>query len=234
MGEQSLRLSDGTEVALRHSTRARRMVLRVGRSDGRAVLTLPRGASITQARAFLDERAAWLARHQAAAPGPQWVEAGAMLPVAGQSHRITPVQGLRIARLDGADLLVPSSRPVGAAVAALLRARAQAALAAACARHVAALGRPARDFTGLALRDTRSRWGSCNAAGRLMFSWRLAMTPTEVLDYVAAHEVAHLRHMDHSPAFWGTVTALWPGHEAPRQWLRQHGPGVLAWRFVPA
>ena len=67
-----------------------------------------------------------------------------------------------------------------------------------------------------------------------MYSWRLAMAPPEVLDYVAAHEVAHLAHMDHSPAFWGAVGRLFPGYERQRQWLRQHGGSLHVWRFREA
>jgi predicted metal-dependent hydrolase len=91
---------------------------------------------------------------------------------------------------------------------------------AACDRHAAALGRQPR---ALSLRDTRSRWGSCTHDGRLMFSWRLAMAPPEVLDYVAAHEVAHLAHMDHSPAFWAATARLMPDYARHRAWLRAHG-----------
>ena len=64
-----------------------------------------------------------------------------------------------------------------------------------------------------------------------MFSWRLAMAPPEVLDYVAAHEVAHLAHMDHSPRFWAAVEALKPGYGTCRAWLRCHGGDLLIWRF---
>lgn len=83
----------------------------------------------------------------------------------------------------------------------------------------------------LVLRDTRGRWGSCSSDGRLMFSWRLAMAPPPVLDYVAAHEVAHLAEMNHSPAFWTVVRRLYPGYEAPRRWLRTEGAGLHLWRF---
>jgi predicted metal-dependent hydrolase len=101
-------------------------------------------------------------------------------------------------------------------------------LAAACDRHAQRLGRrPA----ALVLRDTRSRWGSCSAQGVLMFSWRLAMAPPAVLDYVAAHEVAHLAEMNHSRAFWATVARLLPDHAAPRAWLRAEGGALHRWRF---
>ena len=86
-----------------------------------------------------------------------------------------------------------------------------------------------RDF--LTLRDTRSRWGSCSTDGNLMFSWRLILAPRQVLDYVAAHEVAHLVHMDHSSRFWGVVADLCPDYAAPRGWLRREGHGLHRFRF---
>jgi hypothetical protein len=90
------------------------------------------------------------------------------------------------------------------------------------------LGRP---YTRITLRDTRSRWGSCASSGALSYSWRLIMAPPEVLDYVAAHEVAHLAEMNHSAAYWAGVARLLPGYEAPRQWLRAHGAGLHRYRF---
>ncbi|MEY3959547.1 MAG: hypothetical protein RIR14_200, partial [Pseudomonadota bacterium] len=84
------------------------------------------------------------------------------------------------------------------------------------------------------LRDTRSRWGSCTAEGALMYSWRLIMAPPPVLRYVAAHEVAHLVEMNHSPQFWAVVDRLYPGWEAQRAWLRSHGSALHGLRFQPA
>ncbi|MEO0633594.1 MAG: M48 family metallopeptidase, partial [Pseudomonadota bacterium] len=78
---------------------------------------------------------------------------------------------------------------------------------------------------------TRSRWGSCSSAGRLMFSWRLILAPPEVLNYVAAHEVAHLAQMNHSAAFWSEVTGLYGPYHTPRQWLRTEGATLHRIRF---
>ncbi|MRX51369.1 DUF45 domain-containing protein [Paracoccus sp. S-4012] len=230
---QAITLDCGMQVALRRSARARRMVLRVSRSDGAAVLTLPARADLGEARAFVAGRAGWLRAAVAAAPGLQRVEAGAALPVAGRGLVLTPA-AVRVCRVEEGRLLVPEGRPVGAIVAAWLQGQARAALAAACQGYVAALPRGARGMTALALRDTRSRWGSCTAEGRLMFNWRLAMAPPVVLDYVAAHEVAHLAHLDHSPAFWAQVARLHPGWEERRDWLRRNGPALQAWQFREA
>lgn len=223
-------LTTGQVVTVRRSARARRMILRVSRTDGAAVLTLPPGATEADGARFVHDRAAWLGRTTAAMPAPAVVMAGASLPVAGTVLTITPAS-LRVPRIEGTTLLVPLGRDPGPVLAAWLRERARTALGPACAAYAARLPRGARPLTAISLRDTRSRWGSCTSDGRLMFNWRLAMAPPVVLDYVAAHEVAHLARMDHSPAFWQVVAGLCPDHDASRAWLRRHGPSLQAWRF---
>ncbi len=214
-------------VTLRRSARARRMTLRVARAGGEVVLTLPSRASLSDGRAFAESRAEWLRQTRAGMPPLRLVDHGALLPVEGRQRRILPHGGRRVELADEA-LLVPQGRPPGVLVETWLKHLAQARLISACGRHAEALG---RGFRALALRDTRSRWGSCTHDGRLMFSWRLAMAPPEVLDYVAAHEVAHLLHMDHSAAFWAATGRLRPDYARHRDWLRQHGHELLAWRF---
>lgn len=214
-------------VTLRRSARARRMTLRVARAGGEVVLTLPSRASLRDGQAFAESRAEWLRRTRAGMTLLQAVAPGAALPVEGLPRLIVAADARRV-ELAGDRLMVPQGRPAGVVVEAWLKHLAQARLIAACDRHAAALG---RRFRALALRDTRSRWGSCTHDGRLMFSWRLAMAPPEVLDYVAAHEVAHLAHMDHSPAFWAATARLMPDHARHRAWLRSHGHELLAWRF---
>src|SRR5690606_4279045 len=112
---------------------------------------------------------------------------------------------------------------------AFLKTVARDRLATASDRYAVALGRP---YGRLTLRDTRSRWGSCSAAGDLMYSWRLVMAPAEVLDYVAAHEVAHLAEMNHSPAFWDVVARLCPDYRRHRTWLRANGGALHRVRFT--
>jgi predicted metal-dependent hydrolase len=116
-------------------------------------------------------------------------------------------------------------------VGAFLKDAARRGCAGAVARHAARLGRAPRRLT---LRDPRSRWGSCTSEGDLMFSWRLAMAPSAVLDYVVAHEVAHLAELNHSPRFWAEVRRLCPDFEAQRAWLRRHGAGLHAFDFASA
>lgn len=216
------------EITLRRSARARRFSLRVSRLDGRVTLTLPPRAREAEAMAFARGHEGWLRETlETMAPGEP-VGLGTVLPVEGRPVRVAP-GAARGVRLEGDRLAVPGEPgQAGARVRAFLRALARDRLARASDRHAATLGlRPA----AMTLRDTRSRWGSCTADGRLMYSWRLAMAPAPVLDYVAAHEVAHLAEMNHAPAFWTVVARLCPGYAPHRAWLREHGPALHAFRF---
>lgn len=217
------------EITLRRSAQARRLSLRVSGIDGRVTLTMPAHASTRAALAFASEKADWLRRHVAARAEDCVVQIGATVPVEGRMLRLLPGAGGRAPRIDGDDLLVPGSAETAPRrVQAWLRARARDRLAAASDGYAAKLG---RGYSSLTLRDTRSRWGSCSASGSLMYSWRLILAPPEVLDYVAAHEVAHLAEMNHSPAFWAVVTRLYGNYATPRGWLQRHGAGLHRYRF---
>jgi predicted metal-dependent hydrolase len=215
------------EVALRRSRRATRYSLRVSRSDGRVSLSLPLWAPEAEALAFLRDREAWVRRQLVQAPAVQRAAIGAAVPVCGIPRAVVPATG-RAARFAEGRIEVPEGPRAGPRVKALLTALARERLSRAVAAHAATLGRtPGR----LTLRDPRSRWGSCSSKGDLMFSWRLIMAPPAVLDYVAAHEVAHLVEMNHSAAFWRVCARLRPDYRDHRDWLRAHGAGLLAWRF---
>lgn len=218
---------DGTpplDIVLRRSARARRYSLRVSRVDGQVTLTLPQRARTAEALAFAREHEAWIRTRLDEMPLRRTIVRDGLLPVAGRERRITPA-AVPAPELRDDHLLIPQRAlargpGLGPAVAAALRLLARDRLLAACDAHAAALG---RRHGGITLRDTRSRWGSCSSAGKLMFSWRLIMAPPAVLDYVAAHEVAHLAEMNHSPAFWAIVARIRPDYRLHRDWLRAHG-----------
>ena len=217
-------------LKVRRSARAKRFTLSVSRIDGAPVLTLPRGATLAEGRAFVERHADWLAGALARAPAPREVRAGAPLPIAGRMMELASTGAARGApRIEGARLVV-AGRPEDAPRRALafVKDTARAALAPAAHGYAARLGKtPLR----ISFRDTRSRWGSCASDGSLSFSWRLAMAPPEVLDYVAAHEAAHLVEMNHAPAFWAVVEGLMPDWRTRRDWLRAHGADLHRWRF---
>lgn len=215
------------KVLLRRSPRARRFSLRVSRSDGRVTLSLPEWAPEAEALAFLQEREDWMRRHLSDVKPARIARIGAELPVLGVPRPVVAGAG-RSARLDGGAVHVPTGARQGPRIKALLTDLARAELSDAVLRHSTRLGRKAG---ALSLRDTRSRWGSCSSKGDLMFSWRLIMAPPVVLDYVAAHEVAHLAEMNHSDRFWSVCEALCPDYRVHRAWLKAEGAALLAWSF---
>jgi hypothetical protein len=220
-------------VRLRVNSRARRFTLRLEPSGTGAVLTLPPGVPMTEARMFLLRQSDWLAGAVARNPSRIMVGCGTRMPVAGQEVEIHMIDGPRGApRLEEGRLVLSgrglSSVQAGPRVAAFLKARARDAVVPAARRYAAMLG---RHPTAVSLRDTRSRWGSCSANGRLSFCWRLAMAPPEVLDYVAAHEAAHLVEMNHGPGFWGLVAQIFPDHHDHRTWLKREGRRLHTFQF---
>lgn len=217
------------EVRLRRSARAKRLSLRVSQLDGRVTLTLPAFVSEREACGFIEEKAGWLRGHVAKFEVDVPVRLGTDVPFCGEMIRIVAGEGRRVV-FDGAVLQVSGNEAqAGAKAGAFMKERARAALSAASDRYAAKLGLP---FSRITLRDTRSRWGSCSSAGALMYSWRLIMAPPEVLEYVAAHEVAHLKEMNHSRAFWDVVENLYGPHAAPRRWLKEKGTALHKYRFA--
>ncbi|PWE29247.1 M48 family peptidase [Maritimibacter sp. 55A14] len=228
MAQLTLHGDPPIEVALRRSARAKRLSLRVSALDGRVTLTLPLRVPEREAHAFAREKESWLRGHLDARPAQMRPVFGGVLPVDGHPLPIRPGTG-RAARVEEGAIMVPGAEAeLPVRLRALLQSLARERLIAASDRHAQALG---RRYSRISLRDPRSRWGSCSAAGGLMYSWRLVMAPPEVLDYVAAHEVAHLAQMNHSPAFWAVVARLCPGYEAPRRWLRREGAGLHRYVF---
>ena len=228
MGHHVLPGNPPVELSLRRSPRARRISLRVSGLDGRVTLTLPRGVPEVEALDFARTKVDWLRAQLAQRPVTVAVTHGLELPLEGRVMRIAQGTGRRVVP-DGTTLHVPGGPDTaGARLEGWLKARARDRLAAASDHYAGLLG---QGYSRITLRDTRSRWGSCSSSGALSYSWRLIMAPPEVLDYVAAHEVAHLAEMNHSPAFWAVVSDLMPGYGAQRAWLRREGGALHRYRF---
>ncbi|WP_299967688.1 SprT family zinc-dependent metalloprotease [uncultured Roseobacter sp.] len=217
-------------LVLRRSARARRISLRISQLDGRVTLTLPPRVPEREALSFAREKESWIRKHLAERGADVVMGIGAQVPISGRLHDVVTGTQRRIRITDGIVEVPGPANTVGPRLAAHLRGLARTRLAAASDRYSAKLGKP---YTAITLRDTRSRWGSCTGTGRLMYSWRLILAPPEVLDYVAAHEVAHLREMNHSPAFWDQVTRLYGAYAEPRKWLRTNGGDLHRYRFAP-
>ncbi|MEM8979743.1 MAG: SprT family zinc-dependent metalloprotease [Pseudomonadota bacterium] len=216
------------EVMVTRRAQARRMTLRVSPKDRLPRLTLPRSVSTREAQRFLREKESWLRGALESLPHQARVEFGSEIMLGGQMMQIVPGVGRSVDIRDGA-LHVPGSESrVAARVKGYLKAQARTALHRSVEVYAARLG---REYARISIKDTRSRWGSCSTQGNLNFSWRLIMAPQNVLDYVAAHEVAHLAEMNHSPAFWAQVHRIFGPYEAERRWLRREGGALHRYEF---
>ncbi len=214
-------------VRLRFDTRARRYLLRVPADMGTPVLTVPRSGSLASARTFAERNSGWLRVKLKERPAVVGFAAGAIIPVRGRNHLLASTGKLRgLVEVDEAEESMPVLHVPGEEahlnrrVTDWLRQQARGDLSEAVARHTRTLGVSAARIT---IRDTSSRWGSCTSDGRLSFCWRLILAPSSVLDYVAAHEVSHLREMNHSVRFWRLCEGLAPQTNEARQWLRDNG-----------
>ena len=209
------------------SRRARRVSLRVDTARRRIVLTAPLRMPRDTALGFARVQGGWIAARLKRLPLPRPFHDGAEVPVFGVPHRIRHRPDTR-----GTVWLEPGEIHVAGRPEHLTR-RLRDWLTAELRRRLVALvqakaERLQRPVKRVALRDSRSRWGSCGPDGGLSFSWRLVFAPPEVLDYLVAHEVAHLAHKNHGPRFWAATRALCDGPmEAPRAWLRAHGETLL-------
>lgn len=218
--------SGPARVEWRRSARARRISLRIDPCAGAVIVTLPLRAAQRAGMALLTDHMDWVADRLAALPEAVPLVDGAVVPICGVPHRIRhEPQGRGGAWTQDGELHV-TGRPEFLARRSkdFLRAEARRRLHALATAKAATIGLQPRRLT---VKDTRSRWGSCAHDGSLAFSWRLVMAPEFVQDYVAAHEVAHMRHMNHGKRFWALVGKLTPHTATAIPWLRHEGARLL-------
>jgi len=226
---RAIALDLGAPVAIRVSPRARRLLLRVDAGERRVELVLPAGIPCEHGLRFLAAHRGWIMARLDALPRPVPFAEGESVPVFGVPHTIRHETDPRAAPVVVADGEI-RVRGEPAHLARRVRdhlARLAAREFARRARAYAA--RLDRQILRITVRDTRSRWGSCSSQGALSFSWRLVFAPESVIDYVVAHEVAHLVEMNHGPRFWRLVRSLTPDPETPRAWLKRHRSRLLAY-----
>lgn len=237
MFQRAIRHSDGdviqvgqVAVRLTVSRRARRVSLRVDRARGQVLAIAPTARRLAEAAAFAQERRAWIAERAAELTPPTRLAPGLAITLFGEPCRLARAPGR--ASLEGDGWERGARLPYGAddavyarAVVGMIRREAKAWFAPRLDRHCNVLGVATPCFSVV---DARTRWGSCTPAGprraaSIRLSWRLALAPIEVADYVAAHECAHLVEANHGPRFWAQVRRL-VGDERPhRRWLRAEG-----------
>ena len=214
-------------VQLKRNRLARRYTLRIHTARREVVLTMPPRGSLKQAREFAEKHGAWMATRLQRLPEPLPFEDGAIVPLRGVDHRIVHRPNARgtvwteIGAEGALMLCVAGAAPhVGRRVRDYLKREAKRDLEVASKAAAAALGVTVKRVS---IRDQTSRWGSCSTTGVLSYSWRLILTPPYVLDYLAAHEAAHLVEMNHSRAFWRQVERICPDFKRAKAWLDASG-----------
>lgn len=228
---QRLPLEGGAQLRLSVNPRARRISIRIDTRAGEAVAVAPSERRLSDAVSFARSKADWIAERLSARVSATALVPGAIIPFRGETAVLEATGGAGAARLiEGADGVRIVSGGDGEAFARrvtnLLKRVAREALTTRTEVHLRALDQ--RPVT-LSINDPTSRWGSCSPMSRsIRYSWRVIMAPPAVLDYLAAHEVAHLVHADHSPAYWSVVHRLVGDHRPFRAWLRQHGAALHA------
>lgn len=226
--EPVVRVGDET-LPVRVTVRAdaRRMILRVDAASRAVRLTLPRGVPVRDGIAFAEARAGWIAARLAAAAAPVPFAPGTTIGWRGEPRLLCHVTNARgIAIGDEAIIVGGPAEAFASRLARALRSEARRLFAVDLADYAARAGLAAPPR--LAVADARGRWGSCSAKSGIRLNWRLAMAPDAVRRSVVAHEVAHLAHMNHSPAFYAWLDHLYDGdRRAADRWLKRHGPGLM-------
>lgn len=213
-------------VRLRRNRQARRIVLRIDPDHDGVVVTLPLRTAAREAMELVVDKKAWVLTRLERLPSRRPFACGASIPLLGVDHMIRHRPDARggVWREEGEIHVTGAIEHLPRRVTDWLKSEARRAIAPKAHGFAAVLG---KTVSRIAVRDTRSRWGSCSHDGNLSFSWRLVMTPESVLDYVVAHEVAHLVHMNHGKRFWRTVADLGVDVGHARAWLNRHGDQLL-------
>jgi predicted metal-dependent hydrolase len=222
----------GAPIEVRRHPAARRLTLRVSKTKRAVIVTVPAECRMEEAGRFLKSNLDWVRERLGRVPEPVPFADGARIPLRGTLHHVA-FGGA--ARSRGVVCVVPSDRGLPRLHVSgrfehgprrlrdWLCEQARSDLDACVALHSRKLGVRAKSIS---VRDQTSRWGSCTADGLLSFSWRLVLAPAHVLDYVAAHEVAHLLEMNHGPRFWKHVARCMPTLDDAKRWLRNYGPDL--------
>ena len=215
------------EIFLRQNSNSRRITLRISALDGKITLTGPNYLDFKEFKIFAESKKSWLKTKMKSFQHPIFVSEGIKIPIIGTEIKIQSSDVQKPKKV-GSILFVSKQKPVSTQVKKYLIEICKIHLDYMCTEFSERLG---SKFHKITLRDTRSRWGSCSSDANLMFSWRLVMAPEDILAYVAAHEVAHLKHMDHSEDFWETVEYLFGPYKKERTWLKQNGSSLHRYKF---
>ena len=217
------------DLVLKINPRAKRMALRLDSKNRAVNLVLPKRASIRSAYMFAREHKYWIRKKLAELPQMIEFTDGTVFPLLGEDVEIKVTYDTTLKftdiQLKNNELLVFTNKEnPSARIKRFIIDQAKQRLSALADEKAAQIG---EKISQIDVKDTTSRWGSCSHDGKLCFSWRLIFAPYVAFDYVVAHEVAHLRIMDHSPAFWDQCEALCENYSRGKSWMRRNSGELI-------
>lgn len=223
---EKITIEDGdrtAEVSVRKSIRARKISIKIT-PQKKVELVIPTRISIKKATIFLIDNKQWVLNKLASMKNINNIpmKEGANVIIEGKKYIIEHSGKIRGAPLLNDSTLVVSGDKmlIAKKTEKFLKSLAKEKLTKHCDDYADKLG---VSFNRISVKDTKTRWGSCSHSRNLSFSWRLIIAPAEVLQYVAAHEMAHILQMNHSPAFWQVVESIFPDYKNSRLWLKKNG-----------
>ena len=230
MSNISIRLPDGEliDIKVRSSTRANRFIISVNPQTSEFWLSKPMSRSPDEARIFVERNEPWIAEQVMKLPARVQFRHGSIVPILGKEYKIShrPKDFGNVWLKEGPDIQIPELRVSGGSdhiarrVKDWLKKYAKNEVTYKATKFSNLLN---KEIKKVSVRDTRTRWGSCSSRGNLSFSWRLVFAPERIVDYVCAHEAAHLVELNHSPRFWKLVYQLVGEWESSKEWLRKNG-----------
>ena len=217
-------------VKVRYSQRARKMSLKLDPHSATVILTIPNKGNPIRAIEFVQAHKSWILDKVSALPEPVAFTEGATVPLLGCEHTIKIIKHNKKRTIidleDGVVLVQTNLNDPASRIKRWLKEYAREQLSVLAYEKTKILG-SGHDIQSVSIRDTKSRWGSCSDDGKLSFSWRLIFAPISAFDYVVAHEVAHLVHMNHSKKFWSLCESLSSNYSEGRDWMDKHGNSLM-------
>lgn len=213
-------------IEYRRHKKSRTLKLRYDASNDIAIVTMPYRTSERAAKKFAEKHHSWLLAQRESAPTRLYLSPNEIIPFKGQNKKIIHIkdQAARVRVYEDEITVGGPLEGFSVRLENFLKKQARKSIEPLALEMAEAIQ---KNFKRIQIRDTKSRWGSCSSSGNLSFSWRLIMTPPDILRYVVAHEVSHLEEMNHSPAFWAVVDQLVDNAKISRKWLKNEGQSLM-------
>jgi predicted metal-dependent hydrolase len=212
-----------TTILIIRSKRAKQLRLRIDPYDGIPKISAPPNLSMMTIKRFAQEKIAWITAELDALPPRKGLANDSCIPILGVDHTILHCpEARRGVWCQGKTICVSGQAEyLERRVQDWLKLKANKIITPIAMDYARVIK---KKISGITIKNTKSRWGSCSNTGRISFTWQLIMTPEQVMKYVIAHEVCHLEEFNHSEAFWRLVERIFGKYESEKDWLKKNGP----------